>query len=98
MRMPPRPAAVAWTAWTVTAAVCVLNAALFHGRVQNPPPTDGPSQLGELLFLVMPLVFVLVAAWLVINTLVNRPVESVAGLALIALGMPLYLYYRRTRG
>jgi APA family basic amino acid/polyamine antiporter len=46
---------------------------------------------------VMPLVFVLVAAWLVINTLVNRPVESVAGLVLIALGLPIYFYYRQSR-
>jgi basic amino acid/polyamine antiporter, APA family len=44
---------------------------------------------------IVPLVFVLVAAWLVVNTLVNRPVESVAGLVLIALGLPIYFYYRR---
>jgi len=44
---------------------------------------------------IMPLVFVLVAGWLVINTLLNRPVESVAGLVLIALGLPIYFYYRR---
>ena len=44
---------------------------------------------------VMPLVFVLVAAWLIVNTLMNRPVESIAGLVLIALGLPIYFYYRR---
>jgi APA family basic amino acid/polyamine antiporter len=42
----------------------------------------------------MPMVFVLVATWLIINTLVNKPVESMVGLALICLGLPLYLYYR----
>jgi APA family basic amino acid/polyamine antiporter len=47
---------------------------------------------------VMPLVFVLVATWLVINTLVNKRVESVTGLVLIALGLPLYLYFRLRRG
>jgi APA family basic amino acid/polyamine antiporter len=46
---------------------------------------------------LVPFVFVLVAAWLVVNTLLNRPVESIAGLILIALGLPIYLYYRRTR-
>jgi len=45
--------------------------------------------------LAVTLVFVLVAGWLVINTLLNRPVESVAGLVLIALGLPIYFYYRR---
>ncbi len=43
---------------------------------------------------LMPFVFVLVATWLVINTLVNKPVESVTGLVLIALGLPLYFYFR----
>jgi basic amino acid/polyamine antiporter, APA family len=47
---------------------------------------------------VMPLVFVLVATWLVINTLVNKRVESVTGLVLIALGLPLYFYFRLRRG
>lgn len=46
---------------------------------------------------VVPFVFVAVAVWLVINTLMNRPLESIAGLVLIALGLPIYVYYRRTR-
>jgi len=46
----------------------------------------------------MPLVFVLVATWLVINTFVNKRVESVTGLVLIALGLPLYFYFRMRRG
>jgi basic amino acid/polyamine antiporter, APA family len=47
---------------------------------------------------LMPLVFVLVATWLVINTFVNKRVESVTGLVLIALGLPLYFYFRLRRG
>jgi basic amino acid/polyamine antiporter, APA family len=47
---------------------------------------------------VMPLVFVLVATWLVLNTFVNKRVESVTGLVLIALGLPLYFYFRLRRG
>ena len=58
---------------------------------------DAPRPYRTLGYPMMPLVFVLVAAWLVINTLVNRPVESIAGLVLIALGLPLYFYYRRAR-
>jgi APA family basic amino acid/polyamine antiporter len=45
---------------------------------------------------VMPLIFVLVALWLTINTLMNRPAESLVGLLLIALGLPIYFYYRST--
>jgi APA family basic amino acid/polyamine antiporter len=47
---------------------------------------------------LMPLVFVIVATWLVINTWVNKPVESRVGLALIALGLPVYFYFRLRRG
>jgi hypothetical protein len=34
----------------------------------------------------------------VLNTLMNRPVESVVGLVLIALGLPVYWYYRVSVG
>jgi basic amino acid/polyamine antiporter, APA family len=58
---------------------------------------DAPRPYRTLGYPIVPIAFVLVAAWLVINTLVNRPVESVAGLVLIALGLPIYFYYRRNR-
>jgi APA family basic amino acid/polyamine antiporter len=46
---------------------------------------------------VVPLVFVLVAVWLIYNTLQTSPVESAAGLVLIGLGLPLYFFYRWRR-
>lgn len=46
---------------------------------------------------LVPLVFVLVAAWLVINSILTSPVESAAGLLLIALGLPVYYYFKRKR-
>ena len=73
----------------------LVTSSVFVLRRKMP---DAPRPYKTLGYPVMPLVFVLVAAWLVINTLVNRPVESVAGLILIALGLPLYYYYRRSRG
>jgi APA family basic amino acid/polyamine antiporter len=45
---------------------------------------------------VVPILFVLVAAWLVINSLTAYPVESGAGLFLIALGLPFFFFFRRT--
>ena len=44
---------------------------------------------------ILPLLFVLVAAWLVLNTLVHRPVESLTGLVLIGVGWPVHLLFRR---
>lgn len=43
---------------------------------------------------LIPMVFVLVAIALIINTLFTRPVESLFGLLLIAIGLPLYFYFR----
>ena len=36
----------------------------------------------------------MVTAWLVLTSLYTRPVESATGLILIALGFPLYFYFR----
>ena len=43
---------------------------------------------------LIPLLFLLVSAWLVLNTLYTRPVESMVGLLLIASGFPLYFLFR----
>lgn len=45
---------------------------------------------------VVPILFVLVAIWLVINSVTAYPVESAAGLFLIALGLPFFFFFRRT--
>ena len=50
-----------------------------------------------LAYPVLPLVFVLVASWLVWNTIHTRPLESSVGLGLIAAGLPLYFYFRKSR-
>lgn len=40
----------------------------------------------------VPAIFILGSAAFVLNTLVERPVESIAGLGLLALGVPVYFY------
>ena len=47
---------------------------------------------------MVPLLFAAVAIWLLINTLSTNPVESLAGLGLIALGLPVYYWQRRPVG
>ena len=44
---------------------------------------------------VVPALFVLASAVLVANTLRERPVESLWGLGIVALGLPAYVYWRR---
>ena len=69
----------------------LVTSSVFVLRRKMP---DAPRPYKTLGYPIVPLVFVLVAAWLVMNTLVNRPVESLAGLVLIGLGLPVYFYYR----
>ena len=44
---------------------------------------------------VVPALFVLGAAAFVLNTLFERPVESISGLGLVAAGVPVYLWSKR---
>jgi APA family basic amino acid/polyamine antiporter len=77
-----------WVFFGVTAA------SVFVLRRKMP---DAPRPYRTLGYPFVPFVFILVAAWLVVNTIVTSPVESAAGLALIALGVPVYFYFRRRR-
>ena len=45
----------------------------------------------------LPVVYLLGIAWLTLNTLLALPGRSLAGLGLIALGIPVYAYYARGR-
>jgi APA family basic amino acid/polyamine antiporter len=68
-----------------TTAVIVLR--------RKQPQTPRPYR--TLGYPAVPVLFVAVALWLLINTLRTNPVESAVGLGLIALGLPLYFWLRR---
>ncbi|HEX8474711.1 MAG TPA: amino acid permease [Pyrinomonadaceae bacterium] len=44
---------------------------------------------------VVPVLFLIVTGWLLINTLITDRVQSLIGLGLIALGLPVYWYWSR---
>ena len=44
---------------------------------------------------IVPFLFLLAIGALIVNTLMERPVESLSGLGLLALGLPAYLFLRR---
>jgi APA family basic amino acid/polyamine antiporter len=43
----------------------------------------------------MPVLFILASVLLIVNTLLEKPVESVIGLVLLAVGLPAYAWWRR---
>jgi APA family basic amino acid/polyamine antiporter len=45
-----------------------------------------------------PLVFIIISIWFVGNTLLNRPEEAWAGIAFLALGVPVFLFWNRKPG
>lgn len=68
-----------------TAAVLVL-------RIKRP---DLPRPYRTVGYPLIPIVFVLVALAFIIATLWDSPRESLMGIALIVLGLPFYLYWKR---
>ncbi|HJP58696.1 MAG TPA: amino acid permease [Gemmatimonadaceae bacterium] len=82
---------VIFAVWLFTALV---GSSLFVLRRKLPA---APRRYRAIGYPVVPAVFVLVAAWLVINSLSATPIESAAGLVLIAVGLPFYFFFRATR-
>jgi APA family basic amino acid/polyamine antiporter len=79
---------VIFAVWLFTALV---GSSLFVLRRKLPA---APRRYRALGYPVVPALFVLVAAWLVVNSLSATPVESAAGLVFIALGLPFFLFFR----
>ena len=56
---------------------------------------DAPRPYRTWGYPVVPAVFVLAALALLVNTLAEKPIESLLGLGLVAAGIPAYLWWRR---
>ena len=69
------------------------GAAIFVLRARRP---EVPRPYRALGYPVIPALYVLGSFALVWNTLMERPVASIAGLGLVALGVPFYVYWSRS--
>jgi APA family basic amino acid/polyamine antiporter len=69
----------------VVLAVIVLRRRWPH----SPRPFRVPG------YPVVPLLVVIIMVWIVISAFLSKPGESIATLALILLGLPLYPFFRR---
>ena len=47
---------------------------------------------------MVPLVFILVAGWLIVNTFTATPRQALAGLSIILMGLPIYWYWAQRNG
>jgi APA family basic amino acid/polyamine antiporter len=79
---------VIFAVWVFTALV---GSSLFVLRRKLPA---SPRRYRTPGYPVVSALFVLVALWLVVNTLRASPVESTVGLFFIALGLPFFFYFR----
>lgn len=68
----------------------LATASVFIFRKRMPNAERPYKTLG---YPVIPILFLLVTAFLLINTVITAPVQSLIGLGLIVLGLPLYWYF-----
>ncbi len=66
-------------------------ASVFIFRKKLP---DAKRDYKTLGYPLTPLIFTGVAAWFVINTLIEKPEQAVAGIIMLVLGLPVYYYWK----
>jgi APA family basic amino acid/polyamine antiporter len=70
----------------------LTGAAVLVLRKQRPNAERPYKTLG---YPFTPLFFVLISTWFVINTLIEQPAQAWAGIAFLAVGVPVYYYWKR---
>ncbi len=80
---------VVFTDWIFFA---LAAASVFIFRKKLPDTKRDYKTLG---YPFTPLIFIGVATWFVINTLIEKPEQAIAGLIMLALGLPVYYYWSR---
>lgn len=68
--------------------------AVFQLRRREP---DMPRPYRTWGYPIAPALFMLAIAAIIVNTLIQRPVESLSGLGLLFLGLPVYFFWSRRR-
>jgi APA family basic amino acid/polyamine antiporter len=67
--------------------------AVFVLRKRNP---DLPRPYRTWGYPVTPVIFILAAVYISVNTLVTQPINALAGILIIVIGLPAYFYWRRS--
>ena len=75
-----------WIFFALTAAT------IFIFRKKRPDEKRDYKTLG---YPFTPLFFIAIAIWFVINTLIEKPEQAIAGIIMIGLGIPVYFYWKK---
>ncbi|MEP6925605.1 MAG: amino acid permease [Pyrinomonadaceae bacterium] len=70
----------------------LATSSIFVFRIKYPEMERPYKAFG---YPVVPVLFLLVATWLLVTTLVNSPLQSLRGIILILIGLPFYFYFMR---
>jgi len=74
--------------------VALSTASVFVFRRRIP---DTPRAYRTIGYPIVPIVFLLVATWLIVNTFVATPGRALAGIGLMLAGLPFYWYWSTRR-
>ena len=78
--------------FALTMFYALVAGSVFIFRRRMP---DAPRPYRTIGYPVVPILFLIVTTWLILTTIWNAPFQSSVGLALIMLGVPVYLYWER---
>ncbi len=81
--------AVIFASW-ILYGMTTASVFLFRRRL---PDVERPYRTWG--YPVVPILFLIVTGWLLINTLWTNPTQNILGLAAIAAGLPIFWYFRR---
>ena len=81
---------VAVFALTMFYALVAGSVFIFRRRLP-----DAPRPYRTIGYPVVPILFLIVTTWLILTTIWNTPLQSSIGVALILLGLPVYLYWEK---
>jgi APA family basic amino acid/polyamine antiporter len=73
----------------------VLAAAAIFTLRKNRPNLPRPYKAWG--YPVVPMVFIIALSGILLNTLIRRPIESLAGVALMVVGIPVYYFWKKKR-
>ena len=71
----------------------LITSSIFLFRRKYP---DAPRPYRAWGYPVVPVIFLLVSGWLLINTMITAPTQSFIGIGLILLGLPVYYFLTLT--